>query len=305
MSRSLVFFVLVIGVGGSVAVTRDTFAQGNPPGTVTVSSSVTGVHQFSSDLDQGGDLQWSSMTVSGGVTRQFVPAFAAGLTLRYGVEDWRIHSAAAFGGEAPWQRLQRPGASLSLSLALSRSLVVGVSPTVEWAYDSRANTDDAAIYGAVFSVAKVFSPKLVLGGGASVTRQFYNVKTSAFVIVNWKLTDRLRIANALPAGPEGGAGVELRYAPTTDWELAVGGVSRSDRWRLEASGPGRGNVGETSFIPMFARVSRKLGSKLKVDLYSGLLANDRIKLKDADGRELAQDSYRTAPAVALTLSGKF
>jgi len=305
MYRSLVILVLMAGGAGPLATVPVARAQGNPPGTITVSSAVTGVHQFTGDLEQGGDVQWSSVSFSGSVTRQFVPAFAAGLSVRYGYEDWRFGSPAAFDGKAPWLCLQRPGASLNLSLALSKTLVVSVSPTVELAYDSRANTDDAMIYGAVLSAAKVFSPRFTLGAGASVTRQFYSVKTSPFVIVNWKITDRLRLANAVPAGPEGGAGVELRYALTPDWELAGGGVWRSDRWRLEEHGDSAGNVGETSFIPMFVRLSRKFGPMVKLDLYAGALANNRLTVKDSEGNEIAHDVYGIVPAISATLSCKF
>ena len=305
MYRSIVILVLVVGVAGGVVAARPALAQGNPPGTVTASAAVTGIHQFAGDLEHGGNLQWSSVAFSGSVTRQFVPAFSAGLSLRYDSEDWRINSATAFGAEAPWQRLQRPGASLNLSLALAPTLLLGVSPTVEWACDSRADMADACIYGAVLSAARVFSPKFVLGAGASVTRQFYSVKSSPFVIVDWKITDRLRPANAVPAGPLGGAGVELRYAPTPEWELAGGGVWRSDRWRLEKHGASAGDVGETNSIPLLARLSRKLGPKARIDLYAGAMASNRLTVKDSDGHEIAHDDYGIVPGISATLSGKF
>jgi len=305
MYRLTVLLVLVASMAGGSVTVPVALAQGNPPGTITVSAAATGIHQFAGDFDAGGDLQWSSVTVSGSVTRQFVPAFSAGLSLRFADEDWRIRSATAFDGQAPWQHLQRPGASLNLSLALSRTLLVGVSPTVEWAYDSRADMADALIYGAVLSAAKVFSPRFTLGAGASMSRQFYSVKTSPFVIVNWKITDRLRLANAAPAGPLGGAGVELRYAPTPDWELAGGGVIRSDRWRLADDGPEAGNVGVTSSFPLLARLSRKLGQKARVDLYAGVMANNRLTLRDSDGKDLAHDGYGAAPTISATWSAKF
>lgn len=305
MYRSTVLLVLVAGIAAGSAAARPASAQGNPPGTVTVSSAATFTQEFARDFDGGGDLKWSSRTFSVGVTRQFVPAFAAGFTLRYGYEDWDISSATALGGEVPWQQLQRPGASLNLSLALSRSLLVGVSPTVEWAYDTRADMADACIYGAVVSAAKVFSPDLVMGGGFSVTRQFYSVKATPFVIVNWKLNDRFRLANAAPASLLGGAGVELRYTPAPDWELAAGGVWRSDRWRLAGDGPLRAGVGETSSIPLLGRLSRKLGPKVRLDLYSGATVSNKLTLRDLDGKDLAHDGYGAAPVLSATLSGKF
>ena len=277
-------------------------AQGQPPGTVTVSAALTGIHQFARDLDQGGQVDWSSGAISGSVMRQLVPAFAAGISLRHVAENWRIDSPAAFGGQAPWRNLRRSGVGLNLSLALSHTVLVGVSPVVEWALESGAGTADALTYGTVVSAVKVVGPNLTLGGGASVQRQFYSVKVSPFAIINWKLNERLRIANALPAGPEGGAGIEARGTLTPDWELALGGVIRSDRYRLAGDGPYAGFIGETSSMPIFARLSRKLGPKFRADLYAGALANARLRIKDSDGNEVARTDYPVAPAIAATVS---
>ena len=287
-----------------VALASSARAQGKPPGTVTFSAAATGFHQFSSELEQPGSVNASNAAISASVTRQMVAAFAAGLSARFLSEDWQFDSPAAFGGSAPWQELQRSSMGASLSLALSKTVLVGVSPSVEWALENGADSGDALTYGAVVSALKVLKPDLILGAGASVYRQFYSIKTSPFLIINWKLNEKLRIANALPAGPEGGAGIELRWTLSPDWELAGGGVLRSDRYRLKATGPAAGNIAETSSMPMFLRLSRKLGSEFKADLYSGVMAQGRLRTRDSDGLQLASTSYGAAPAIAATISFK-
>lgn len=280
------------------------FAQGQAPGTVTLSANATSLHQFESSLDPSGRLQWSNVAFSGSATRQMVPAFAAGVSVRCATEDWSMDAPGAFGGQAPWRTLERAGVGASLSLALSHAFLVGVSPALEWALESGARTRDALTYGAVASAVKVFGPRLTLGGGASVNRQFYSVKVSPFAIVNWKLNDRLRIANALPAGPEGGAGIEARGTLTPGLELAVGGVLRSDRYRLADEAPYAGFIGETSSTPIFARLSRKVGTTFRADFYAGTFTSARLRIKDPDGHEVATTSYAAAPAIAMTLSFK-
>ena len=279
--------------------------QGKPPGTMSGSFAVSGIGQSQGDLAAGGDVEQGTFLVTGTLTRQFVPAFWAGITARYSTEAWDFGSPAAFGGRSPWEHLQRPGVAVNLNLALSKSFVIGVSPGVEWPSEPGASPDDALIYGAVVSAFKVFGPDRVLGLGASVYQQFYSVKTSPFLIVNWKLAERWRIANALAAGPEGGAGVELRYTVDPAWELAAGGVYRGDRYRLDEQGPFPGAVGETSSIPLFARASRKLGAAAKLDLYAGAMTFGQLRVKDDDGRELAADDVDPAAALAATLSWKF
>jgi hypothetical protein len=271
---------------------------------VTVSGAVTGLYSPMSDLGEG-EVEWSAVTITGSVKRQFVPAFSASLALGYHEEYWAFRSSGAGGGSSFWGEFQRPSVALNFSLALSPTILVGVTPGAEWPAAPSVSTADALTYGATFSALKVFTPKFVLGGGVNAYRQFYNVKTSLFVIINWRLTEKLRIANALPAGPEGGAGVELRYAPNPAWELAAGGVSRSSRFHLAETGPYAGGIGETSTIPAFARVSRIFSPKTRIDLYAGGLFNGSIKVKDSAGSELENEKWGPAPALALTVSGKF
>jgi len=265
---------------------------------------IAGVSGLDADLDEGGQAGWSAASISAGVTRQMVPAFAMGISARHISERWRIESPTALAGGAPWRDLQRSNVGLNLSLALSHTFLVGLSPVVELAREQDVSAEDALTYGAVVSAVKVVNPKLTLGAGASINRQFYSVKVSPFLIINWKWSDRFKIANALPAGPEGGAGVEARWTLTPDWELAGGGVIRSDRYRLANDAPYAGLIGETANIPMFARASRKLGAHWKTDFYAGVLAQGRLRIKDSDGNEVAQAEYPLAPALAVSVTFK-
>ncbi len=277
-------------------------AQEKPSSTVTVTSAVTGLHQFDSQLRSGGAVRMSGVSIAAGVTRQWIPALSAGLSLRDVSEEWRFASSTMLAGGAPWRNLRRSSVGLSSRLALSRTVLVGVSPSVEWAYDKRAGTGDAATYGGALSVVKLVRPGRTLGAGANIQRQFYSVKLSPFVVVNWKLDDRWRIANAPSTSPEGGGGVELRWASVQNWELAAGGVIRSQRYRLADSGTSVGRIGEYSSIPLFARCSRNLGARFKADLYLGAAASGRLRIRDSSGRELASVGSDTAPAMAATLS---
>jgi hypothetical protein len=273
---------------------------------ITGSLAINGFLQPGQDLDGGGSVGYASGTVSAGVTRRFNPAFSAGLSFRHDLQAWEFAGdPAAFGGSEPWTRLQRTSFGLNTSLALSTRLVIGLSPSVEWAHDSHAASSDGFAYGAVVSLVGVISPDFILGGGASIYRQLYSVKTSPFVIVNWKLSERWRIANAFPAGPEGGAGVELRYAITAMTEVAAGGVYRSDRYELGPSGSFAGGVGVVSGIPLFARLSRRIEPGMRIDVYGGAITQGKLELRDSDGHLLGSDRHHTAPAFVVTLSRRF
>ncbi len=126
-----------------------------------------------------------------------------------------------------------------------------------------------------------------------------------FVIVRWQIDDRWRLANPFPAGPAGGAGLELAYSPDERWEFAAGGAHRTTRFRLDGDGVTNGGIGENKYFPLFARISRNFGPRTQVDLYAGIAVGGRLSVSDAHDNTLAKDDYSVAPLVGLTLSHRY
>jgi hypothetical protein len=153
--------------------------------------------------------------------------------------------------------------------------------------------------------SKIYSPKLVLGIGAGVFRQIDETKVFPFLIVNWQIDDKWRLSNPFRGGPAGGAGLELVYTIDDNWEAAGGGTWRDYRFRLSENGPNPNGIGQNQGIPLFARLSRRLGPNARLDLYAGAVVAGEIKLRDSGGNTLVSSDYNAAPLVGLTLRGNF
>lgn len=304
MSRSA-HVVIVAAAIAAAFVSVAAFAQTMQPGEVSVSTSITGVNQFNTDLDRGGDFRWAAGIVSGSITRQLTRELAAGVTVRYDYDAWSFGNPAAFGGKAPWKNLNAPNIAASLTYAIAPDVLVGFAPSFGWSFESGARTGDALVYGAIVSATKVFSPNLVLGIGASVVHQIDENKVFPFVIVQWQIDERWRLGNPFRAGPAGGAGLELAYTIDDNWEIAGGGTYRSYRFRLADDGPTPDGIGENRFFPVFARLTRKFGPRTRLDLYAGVSAGGRLSVDSAQGDQVARDDYKTAPAIGLTLSHRY
>jgi hypothetical protein len=280
-------------------------AQTMKPGEVSASTSVTAVAELNTDLDRGGSFRWGAGIFAGTLTRQFTPELAAGVTVRYSYEAWKFDNPAAFGGKVPWDNLNAPNIAVNFSYAVAPDVSIGVSPTLGWSYESGASTGDALVYGAIVTATKVFSPALVLGVGASVVRQIDETKAFPFVIVRWQIDDHWLLANPFPAGPAGGAGLELSYAWDENWEIAGGGAYRSYRFRLSDTAATPNGIGENRFVPVFARVTRKLGPRSRLDLYAGISAGGRLSTENSNGGAQVHEDYKTAPVLGFTLSHRY
>jgi hypothetical protein len=281
-------------------------AQAAKSNAVSASASVTGLATFDSDLDSdGGSFRWSGAIASGALVRQVNAEWSVGLNVGYQYEHWSFSSPSAFGRDAPWGTVNRPNVGFRVGYLAQSDLSLFVAPQFEWDYETGAGEGGGQNFGAVLGATKIFSRDHIVGLGAGVFRQIDETKVFPFVIVNWRIDDKWKIANPLPAGPAGGAGLELVYAIDDHWDLAGGGTYREYRFRLKNSGPNPNGIGQNQGIPLFARLTRKLGPRGRLDLYAGATVAGTLKLRDPEGNSLVSSDYNAAPFIALTLAGEF
>lgn len=280
-------------------------AQPAAPGQVSWSASLTGIGQLDAGLDQGGNFSWNGVVAQGGVSRQFTPDFSAGLSLRYVHERWQFDTPSALGTVAPWGHINRPAVGFRIAQRITPQLGVFIAPELEWSYESGASASDAKSFGAVFGATQFFSPTLVLGIGAGVFRQIDKTRFFPLLIVNWQIDDQWRLSNPFQAGPAGGAGLELVRALGSQWELAAGASVRDYRFRLRHYGPTPDGLGRNQGVPVFARLTRQLGTQGRVDLYAGAVTGGKLRVLDPSGATVSSSSYRPAPLLAASATLSF
>ena len=280
-------------------------ARGETPVDVTASVAVTGYTQFNTTLDSGGRFNWAAGIANASLTRAFTPQLSVGLQARYEYQSWNFSEPTAFGNVAPWKNLNMPAVGVNFTYAWAPDLFINVVPTVAWTYESGANTSDAMTYGAIASISKAYTPDLVLGLGVSAFRRVDKAQALPFFVVNWKINDKWRMNNPFAAGPAGGAGLEVVYAPDDRWEIAEGLTYRNYRFRLATDAATPSGIGENSFIPLFIRVTRKLTHDARIDFYGAITTGGKLKVDTENGDGLYSDNYKIGPALGATLVVNF
>jgi len=228
--------------------------------------------------------------------------FRAGVTLNYDYYDSSFSNPTVFGAAAPWGNVYRYGVSVPLAWALNSEWSLAVAPSVDWFRESGANSGDSLMWGAALSAVRVDPAGNRIGLGVAVFDEIEETKVFPVIVVDWRLGDRWRLINPLPAGPTGPAGLELDYQFDGGWSLGVGAAYRTLRFRLSDSGPVSSGVGEINGVPIFARATYDLSKQLTLHIYAGAIAGGELRVEDRNGNLLRKDDFDTAPFVALTVT---
>ncbi|MDQ5988381.1 MAG: hypothetical protein CSYNP_04141 [Syntrophus sp. SKADARSKE-3] len=287
----------------------DLFAQAASPLATAekarFSFSAASAYQFKSDLDGGGDVSAAHYGVGVGGMIPLAEKAGLGVRMTYNREDYRFSETNGFHVANPWDHVNRVGFSLRLGYQLTDQWSIGAGPVAESAGETGAQFNDTLMYGGIVSAVYRASADFSVGLGAGVFYRLSQTKVFPSLLISWKIADRLHLANGSRLGLIGPAGLELSYKFADNWEAAVGGGSRSLRFRLNKDGSTPGGIGENSNWPVYARVSRKLGSAVHLDLYGGAAFRGEMKLEDKNGNGIASLDYKTAPVLGINLQADF
>ncbi|MCU0967599.1 MAG: DUF6268 family outer membrane beta-barrel protein [Rubrivivax sp.] len=278
--------------------------QGGPSGP-SVAASITPVWLGTADLDGGGEVESTTLIARLGLQWDLGAGRRAGIAANVDRTSYDFTAPAAFGGVAPWDEVWRYGLSAPLAQGLPSGWVLSLAPSVDWILEDGADRGEALVWGAVATATRLFGDGNRLGFGLGVFDRLGETAVFPLILVDWKLGDRWRLLNPLPAGPTGPAGLELDYRVDDRWSLGVGAAWRSTRFRLRDDGPVPGGVGEERGVPVFLRSTHRLGPTATLNLYAGAVTAGRLVVEDAGGATVREVDAGTAPIVAATLSARF
>jgi hypothetical protein len=267
--------------------------------------SVTGAYEGKADLDGGGDFSAWNMALRAGATRALSGGNGVGVTLNYDYTDYSFSNPVAFGGVAPWNIVQRYGVSVPLTFGLSDGWSLGVVPSGDWFRENGATYGQSFVWGAAVSATKRFADGNRLGVGVGVFDRIEKTGVYPFFIVDWRLSERWRLINPLPAGPTGPAGLELDYLLGGGWEIGLGFAYRTFRFRLSESGPVPDGVGEQRGLPVFLRATYAVREQMAVHLWAGVVTGGELRVEDSSGNSLRKVDYDPVPLFAATFVARF
>ena len=300
----LLLTIFVLLSTAAIALSQDTVMNTGQERDAGLSVSASYTHQFDTDIGRSGEFRLDRALVRSDWKRKMSETVTLGVGANYDYSDYSFTGRLNDRITDPWNEVHALNLSVSALFTLDKNWKLFVAPSVGVAAESGADWGDSMVYGGTVWASYRFSPSLTLGLGAGVFSKPEEVSAFPLIIVDWKITDRLRLANPLQAGPTGPAGLELSYA-FNDFTIAAGGSYRSARFRLDDYGPVSNGVGEDRYFPLWVRFSAKVGKAGTLGLYSGAMVGGKMTIEDSRGHKISDESYDVSPFLAATISFKF
>ena len=295
---SLAFALALAGAANAQAVPQES------KWSVSVSGSGGAVGE--SKLDGGGNV--SLGLASGSVGVNYAPdwRWSTGINLSAAEYNFDFSGAGQLASLKPWSKVGMSTVSVPLRYAFDRQWGVFVQPSYQRAGTRNADDGESAQWGGVAAVTYASAPRQLIGLGASVFNGLEKNRVYPIILIDWQLSDKLRLANPLSAGPTGPAGLEIVYALGGGWEVAAGGAYRSLRFRLDRDLPvAPSGVGEYTGVIGFGRLSYRFSPKVSLDLHAGGVFRTNVVLYDAGGNTVVSEDGKNAPIGALSFKVRF
>ncbi len=259
-------------------------------------------YQPDAHVKGGGDIAVSRYSLTARYSTPDEERVSLGLSLSYELDDYNFSRLSSFAVPDPWNKINRVGLNARVSYRLSQVWSLFAVPMGQYAGEEGADFGRSLIYGGAAGAVYRPSNRFMIGFGAAVFYRLEEVTFFPAFIFSWMITDKLRLGNSFRTGPTGPAGVELAYTVDRNWEAAVAGGYRTERFRLDEHGSIPNGIGQNQSWPFFARLSRKFGSHVRADLYGGAAFSGKLRLENSHGHKIDQVSYNTAPLAGLSLS---
>lgn len=269
------------------------------------------LHSFRSGIDGGGEFS----TETGFVTARAGVPVGAGLILGGQLSwqgDWYSFEGpvdVAPPEEArPWGDVQSFAGSLSLGRRVGKWWLNGAF-TARFSFETGASIGDGFNPGGIVGGQYRFSEGLRLGLGVLVNARLEDdLLVVPIPFIYWEISKQLVLSNSIaPDAYPRGPGIELAWRPTDDWALAVGGRWEFRRFRLNDDGfqPRQGGVGEDEGIPLWLRVTWRLGENLRADVLGGYSVSNRLRLANETGDVLRSADTDPIPYLGAFLAWQF
>lgn len=289
VSRARVSMLLLCLAGAGVAVA-------GPPDPWRWSVDAGLLHQAETSLDTGGDVKVDRFFARGGGSRKMGDDLRVGVSLGLGQDRYDFSGASGFGGLDPWERVRRVRLSAPVQYKVNDDWMLFGSPSLRFDAESDASLGDGQTIGLIAGASYRVSERLTLGPGLGISSELEDdMSIFPLLIVDWEITDNLRLETGGHTAAMGGPGLQLRWTYSPAWEFAIGGRYEKRRFRLDDTGVAPGGVGEDKAVPVYGFARFSLSKDAELMVLAGARVAGSLRVENAAGQGISESDLSTAP----------
>lgn len=271
-------------------------------------------HQFRTNIDRGGEFSSSRVDASISAMTSITPDFDVRFAFGYEFDRYRFRGntgiAQTLGadGPQPWEDIHTFGFGIIFGADMSNDWRIFGGPVFQFSGESGASFSDAFIAGGFIGTSFDLSPELTLGGGVGVVTQIErSVRIFPVLIVNWEITDQLKLTTETRASASGDTSLELVYDWGGGFETAIGGMYRFRRFRLDdnPSALVPDGVGQHSSFPFWLRLTYHFNPSFSLNVHGGAVLAGHLRLMNSGGGRIGREDYDPAGLVGVSASIRF
>ncbi len=268
-----------------------------PPLGLGFSISAATTHQFGADIDTGGSFNVTRLIVRAGTRYAFSEGSFVGLTVGYGFDDYSFSPDAQVAGLAPWGKTRNLTVSAPIFFAIGDRWQALLIPNLRMAAERTEDWGEGLMGGFISGVSYRFSDRFAIGPGIGLATEITGSPTVfPVILIDWKITERLRMETGRGLGATRGPGVVLSYQAARLWQMQVGFRFEQARFRLGPEAASPMGIGEDRSFPVIAGV--RFGFPFaSVSLIGGAEFGGRLRIEDGRGNLIGESSHAPAPFI--------
>jgi hypothetical protein len=250
------------------------------------------VHQFDTDIDDGGSFNAERLFIQGGVTHAPDYRRSVSFALGYGLDGYDFSGDTGFAALRPWENINAYRVSMPVRWGFDKAWTVFAIPTLRFVAESGAELEDAMQGGGFAGISYRFGDRLTIGPGIGVMSEIEDSATVfPVLIIKWKMTDRLSLETGRGLGATLGPGLVLGWKVSDKWNLSIGGRYEKLRFRLDDKGIAPNGIGQDRTFPVFGGIGYSFSRRAQMSLLGGVELGGELKLENENGGPIAEENY--------------
>jgi hypothetical protein len=306
-AATLLASILTAAAAGQEAVGPETGPPAGERSSIRWRLAGGAAHQFDTNIDDGGEFSLTRATGSVGVSIDLDPKWRLDLGAGYEFDAYDFSGSSGFGGLDPWGDVDSVRMRTQLSYQVNSGWSIFGGPIFGFSAERDADFTNSFTAGGLVGARFRVSSALTLSAGVGGLSQIDDDPVVfPFVTFNWQAREGFAIRSGpFDVGASGGFGVEAAWEITDRWELSVGAIYQSRRFRLDDEGIAPEGVGEETAFPIYVRGTWKPTPKLSVNVYGGVIVGGELRLEDDRGRRISEQDFDPAPMIGVGVRFRF